>query len=203
MEDIHKNQVEEVLPYQYEPEVGAETGHLSAESGSEQDSELSSSDEEVDHEFERVNAWRLQTLSWCKCGLCTISNKTIECFCCHEKALEYDEYDVLLNQTETQDKHCVTTHREFNENMLSEGVLKVDVCRYLEENWPLDDEDLERVHKLYRLVAYQRCSRWIFQILGKKKRRPFPACVYAKIRERFESPDGLYTHFKYARKSKR
>ena len=28
--------------------------------------------------------------------------------------------------------------------MLSESVLKIDVCRYLEENWPLDDEHLER-----------------------------------------------------------
>ena len=62
---------------------------------------------------------------------------------------------------------------------------------------------IERVHKLYRLVAYQRCSRWLFQILGKKNRRPFPACIYAKIRERFTSPDGLYTHFKYAKTSKR
>ena len=47
--------------------------------------------------------------------------------------------------------------------MLSESVLKIDVCRYLEENWPLDDEDLERAHKLYRLVAttchYERMYR--------------------------------------------
>ena len=28
--------------------------------------------------------------------------------------------------------------------MLSEGVQKIDVCRYLEENWPLDDGDLEK-----------------------------------------------------------
>ena len=77
--------------------------------------------------------------------------------------------------------------------MLSESVLKIDVCRYLEENWPLDDGDLEKVHKLYHLVSYQRCSRWIFQILGKKRRRPFPACVYSSIRERFASPDVIST----------
>ena len=48
-----------------------------------------------------ANARRLETLSWCKCGQYTLSTKAIECFCCHEKALEYDEYDVLLNQTES------------------------------------------------------------------------------------------------------
>ena len=81
----------------------------------------------------------------------------IECFCCYEKALEYDEYDDLLDHSETQGQKCVTLHPDFQDNMLSESVLKIDVCRYLEENYPLDDEDLERVHRLYRLVAYQRC----------------------------------------------
>ena len=114
--------------------------------------------------------------------------------------MEYDEYGVLLDQTEAQGDKCLTKHPDFRDNMLSEGVLKIDVCRYLEENWLLDYGDLEKVHKLYRLVAYQR---WIFQILGEKKRRPFPACVYSSIQERFASPDGLYTHFKYAKTSKR
>jgi hypothetical protein len=78
----------------------------------------------------------------------------IECFCCHEKALEYDEYNVQLEQTESLGEKCLTTHTDFQGNMPSEGVLKIDVCRYLEENWPLDDGDLEKIHKLYRLVAY-------------------------------------------------
>ena len=68
MEKIHKHQVEKVLPYQYEPEAGAETSNFSDESDSEDGSVLSSSEEEVDTEFERANAWRLETLSWCKCG---------------------------------------------------------------------------------------------------------------------------------------
>ena len=202
MENIHENQVE-VLPYQFEPVAGAGTSNFSDESDSEQSSVLSSSEEEVDNEFERANAWRLENLSWCKCGHCALSTKAIECFCCHEKAVEYDEYGVLLDQTEALGEECLTIHPDFRDNMLSEGVLKIDVCRYLKENWPLDDGDLEKIHKLYRLVAYQRCSRWIFQILGKKRRRPFPACVYSRIRERFASPDGLYTHFKYAKTSKR
>jgi hypothetical protein len=55
----------------------------------------------------------------------------------------------------------LTTHPDFKDNMLSENVLKIDVCRYLEENWPLNDESLERIHKLYRLVAHHRCSCWV------------------------------------------
>ena len=149
MENIHEHQVGEVLPYQFEPEVGAETSSLSDESDSEQGSVLSSSEEEVDTEFEKANAWRLETLSWCKCGHCGLSTKIVECFCCHEKAVEYDEYGVLLDQIEANGDECLTRHADFRDNMLSEGVLKIDVCRYLEENWPLDD-----VHKLYRLVAY-------------------------------------------------
>ena len=46
--------------------------------------------------------------------------------------------------------------------MLSEAVLKIDVCCYLEDNWPLDDEDLDKMHN------FIDCSRWVFQILGKR-----------------------------------
>ena len=62
-----------ILPYQYEPEPGAETSSISDESDSEQGSVLFSAEEEVDTEFERANAWRLETLSWCKCGHCAVS----------------------------------------------------------------------------------------------------------------------------------
>ena len=122
--------------------------------------------------------------------------KTVESFCCHEKALEYDEYEGFVMEAEKQGESCITKLHSFCQNMLSEAVLKVDVCKYVDENWPLGDDDLARVHKLYRLVAYQRCSRWVFGILGKKNRRPFPSCVYSCVRKTFSSPDGLYTNFK-------
>ena len=48
IENIHENQVEVILPYQYEPEPGAETPSISDESDSEQGSVLFSSEEEVD-----------------------------------------------------------------------------------------------------------------------------------------------------------
>ena len=84
--------------------------------------------------------------------------------------------------------------------MLSEAVLKIDVCRYLEDNWPLDDEDLdENAQTLYTVrVGYFR-----FWVKGTEAKRPLPACVYTRIRERFASHDGLHTHFKYAKKWKR
>ena len=193
MEDIHSNQVEEVLPHQYEPTT---TENSDDDINSDSDSESSSDEEVVDEAFEVENAWRLQSLKWCKCGHCKQNTKAVESFCCHEKALEYD---ALLSEAEAQGDSCLTCLPDFIDNMLSAGVLKIDGCRYLEESWPLDDADIEKTHKLYRLVAYQRCSRWVFQILGKKKRRPFPSCVYTKIREKFSSADGLYTHFKYTK----
>ena len=37
MESVHENQVDEVFPYQYEPEVGEKTANTTHQSDSEQD----------------------------------------------------------------------------------------------------------------------------------------------------------------------
>ena len=86
-------------------------------------------------------------------------DKTVESFCCHEKATEYDEYDEKLKNAENQGFQCITNLTSFQQNMLSKEVLHIDVLQYMEENWPLDDKELERTHKLYRLASYRRCSR--------------------------------------------
>ena len=125
--------------------------------------------------------------------------KTIESFCCHEKALEYDEYDDILTGAQNLGLNCITSLSSFTQNMLSKDVLNVDVSQFLEENWPVGDDELEQTHRLFCLVAYRRCSRWVFTILGKKNRRVFPSCVYTSIRNTFSSPNGLYTHFKFAK----
>ena len=103
MENIHDNQRDRVLPYQFEPEPGMEASDSGDESDSKEESE--SSDNKVDHVFEAKNAWHLETLSWCKCGHCTLKLKAIESFCCHDKALEYDEYDTL-KEAESQGGKC-------------------------------------------------------------------------------------------------
>ena len=85
MENIHENQVEGVLPCQFEPVAGAGSSNFSDESDLEQSSVLSSSEEEVDNKFKRANAWRFESLSWCKRGHCVLSTKAIQFFCCHKK----------------------------------------------------------------------------------------------------------------------
>ena len=105
---------------------------------------------------------------WSLCCV-PVSTKIIECFCCLEKAVEYDEYGMFLNHVEAHGDKCLTKHPDFRDNVLLESMSKIDVCHYLEENWPLDDGGPEKVHKLYGLVSHQRCSHWIFQILGKKR----------------------------------
>ena len=54
----------------------------------------------IDPQFEALHRWRLATLKWCKCGKCAIMERTIESFCCLEKALEFDEYDALLTNAQ-------------------------------------------------------------------------------------------------------
>ena len=123
------------MPYQFEPVPNENMDNSGSENGSSASD--SSDEDDIDKAFKAANGWRLNTLNWCKCGQCTLQIKTIESFCCHEKALQYDEYDTLVNEAESTGHMCLTDHPEFSENMLSENVLKVDIFRYLEENWPV------------------------------------------------------------------
>ena len=195
-DNLGASEDQEIHPYMFEPNTNEDHD---PDGSYDSDDESTSTEEYVDEEFEAMNAWRLSTLEWCKCGNCTIMGKSVESFCCHEKAVEYDEYDKKLTCAQNQGLNCITSLSSFNQNMLSKDVLDVDVSQYLEENWPLGDDELAQTHKLYRLVSYRRCSRWVFNILGKKCRRVLPSCVYTCIRNKFASPDGLYTHFKFSK----
>ena len=59
MDRIHENQVGEILPYQFEPEQSTKTSDASDDNDTDQSDVTTSSDEDVDHGFESVNAWRL------------------------------------------------------------------------------------------------------------------------------------------------
>ena len=51
-------------------------------------------------------------LSWYKCGHCAVFT-SIECFCWHGKAVEYDKYGVLLDQVEAHSDKSLTKHPDF------------------------------------------------------------------------------------------
>ena len=72
------------------------------------DSSTSSSKNDVHEEFEQTNSWRLTSLEWCKCGHCEVMTKTIQSFCCCEKAVEYDEHDERLSSAQEQGFTCIT-----------------------------------------------------------------------------------------------
>lgn len=74
-------------------------------------------------------------------------------FLLHEKAIEYDEYDDKLKSSQDQGYTCITKLSSLEQN-ISKDVLEVDVMQYIEENWPLDDEDVASMHKQFRLVGY-------------------------------------------------
>ena len=43
------------------------------------------------------------------CGHCTLKQKAIQSFCCHDKALDDDEYDTLLKEAEPQGEKYIPT----------------------------------------------------------------------------------------------
>ena len=98
-----------------------------------------SKEDEFDEEFEAANAWPRTTLDWCESGKCTILKKTIGSFCCHKKALGYNKYDDKLTSAQNLELNCITSLSSFVQNMLSKGVLAVDVSQHLEGNWFEDD----------------------------------------------------------------
>ena len=150
---LNTNEWQEIQPYMFEPNKNE--GNVQSY---DSDDEYTLTDKEtkgIDHELEANNAWRLSTLEWCKCSHCAMMKKSIESFCCHEKAAEYDK---KLTSTQDQGLSCITELSAFSQNMLSEAVLEVDALRYLEENWPLGDDELAQTHKIYWLVSYRRCS---------------------------------------------
>ena len=96
-----------IHPYMFEPKKGEEEFSDSSESST-------SDDEEIDQDFETANSWRLSTLDWCKCGNCSVMDKTVESFCRHEKATEYDESDEKLTNAENQGFQCITNLTSFS-----------------------------------------------------------------------------------------
>ena len=89
---------EKMQPYMFEPnkEDLCESSSISTDGSSISDDDL------IDPQFEPLYRWKLATLKWCKCGKCAIMERSIESFCCHEKALDFDEYNALLTNAQME-----------------------------------------------------------------------------------------------------
>jgi len=48
----------------------------------------------------------------------------------------------------------------------------------------------------YRYAAYRQYIWWVYERLGRKRRKIIPACVVLAIRKQFPEADGKYTGFK-------
>ena len=48
---------------------------------------------------------------------------------------------------------------------------------------------------MFRYSAYRNLTRLTFKWLGKKERRPIPACCTDTIRRRFPAPSGVYVPY--------
>ncbi|XP_062602661.1 uncharacterized protein LOC134264381 [Saccostrea cucullata] len=170
----------EIRPYNFEPLLNQT-----------QDSNRSKSEDSEGGDLKEENAvgvigTRRENLAWCDCERCQVMETNEECLCCHEIA-------PILEKVEVKELKCITEHDGFQGNCLNIDALEVSMYEFVDTDGPLDDN--EPIHELYRYLAYRRFTRWIWHILGKKRRKIIPACVVSKIRQTF--PSESYAGFKY------
>jgi hypothetical protein len=159
------------------------------------DSELANSDEHDDSStYETADEEPGDTppdvTLWCKCGKCINMNRIEECICCCSN----ETIKRIANITNT----CVTSTEDFRTICLYPAVLEItmvqcDLYQGLTPQLPR-----ARTRENYRFAAYKNFTFWVYGRLGKCNRVPIPSCAVAKIRNEFESPDGLYVGFKFA-----
>ncbi|XP_063403855.1 P2X purinoceptor 7-like [Mytilus trossulus] len=176
--------VDNIQPYQFEPVVHIEQNEVSSQNQSDSSEENS----EAESDSSDLQDSRMDNLAWCDCNHCAAMPTVDECLCCKEVG-------PVAEKMEDEDLDCITDHEGFTGNCLNRHVIEVSLYDFVERQGPIDDN--EPIHELYRYVAYRRFTRWIWHILGKKRRKVIPACAVLKIREAFPSED--FTGFKYAR----
>ena len=148
----HNNQRDRVLPHQFKPESRMQTSDSGDESAQNSMKGVSRLRRKSTMCLRPKIVSALETPSWCKCEHCTLKPRTIELFkgCCDE-ALEYDEYDAPLKDTDAQlqDEKCLTHTVTQNSKrthvvMLLEEVVKIynlsltdreDNCLWMMKIW--------------------------------------------------------------------
>ena len=124
MMDFEGTEVEELglQGYQFEPE----RDNLSGDSGEESESNISSSDEEIEAAMNwRDGRSKAGTTIWCKCGNCVTQKTDPECYCCTEHELLVDQVTELgtciTNKPSLDD---YVTHKPMLEMMYIDGMIR-------------------------------------------------------------------------------
>lgn len=101
--------------------------------------------------------------------------------------------NVVDGKLEAENISCITKHDGFRANCLNIHVLEASYYDYvLQSGLP---EENQRIHELYRHIAYRRFTRWVYGLLGKRIRKVIPSCAVVAIREAFPSEE--YCGFRY------
>ncbi|KAL2098293.1 hypothetical protein ACEWY4_007500 [Coilia grayii] len=126
---------------------------------------------------------RVGNTAWCSCGHCTAMPTPWESVCCQEAHLGH-----LLGEL-----RCITQSRTYEMLCCERDVLEVAMLSLREVRAETLDRPINS--SLFRLTAYRQFTLWARGHLGRRNRRPIPACVVTTIRTRF--PSLHYHGFEY------
>ncbi|XP_021351594.1 P2X purinoceptor 7-like [Mizuhopecten yessoensis] len=158
-------------PYMFEPET---------------DDDPTEETSVADHEPE-IQAIRLGSNDWCRCGHCPAMSTEVESICCKE-------VDQVMMDAIPGDLSCITLHPGLDAFL--------PVCfenEELEDNiyaiFSMQDNDFFSMRNRY--IAYRQFVRWCLGWLGRHVRVRLPACAVTCIRNAFPAPDRQYNGFKF------
>ncbi|KAL3857965.1 hypothetical protein ACJMK2_012589 [Sinanodonta woodiana] len=161
-----------IQPYMYEP--------MTSQNQTDDDISLEPSDSDEDEEELLQNPSQHLEPSepigdWCTCGNCIHMETPRENERCRHTNIVDGKMEEDGLQQWRSNSFCIVV------NCLNRHVLETSYYEYLQENGPLEKNEL--IHE------------YVYQRLGKNNRRILPSCVVTKIRTVF--PSQQYCGFKY------
>lgn len=176
----------QITPYQHEPSCDTADRRGIVYKKSAKDDQFAGESDATTNE--RRDS-RLESTSWCWCGLCQIMNSQRECVCCWEIVKAYG----TVMQYE---KKCITLIQAFDDVCLNREVLETAMAtkRMMVGKCP---GDLNRGNSDFRKQAYSNFVHWLYKnSLGRNNRVVLPSCVVLQIRKNFPNPcDEAYVGF--------
>lgn len=132
------------------------------------------------------------SLRWCHCNNCRVMPTDIESYCCRVDSAIIENFCVESGIT------CITEHKNFATWVIDEDLLQMlrsekVVCGRLRLGQQPDN-------RMWRYLSYSTFIKWLrsktnFGISDPSLRYVIPACVVAKIRMQYPSPDDTYVGY--------